>query len=185
MSETPVAPQQFVTLKELAQFLKQPALADGDQADQLQEVLDASIENVESRTGPLVGASPVFRVHASGKNLVLPATHLTEVTEIRDPDGVLVPLEYAELNLLSGIVTLRSTSRRGAYTVTAKTRDGAVSLRLAVKIIASHLWETQRGSAAGASRFVTPNADDGPVRMGFAIPARAAELIAPFTRVNL
>lgn len=176
-----------VTVDELADFMKAPSLKTaGPDRDLLQETLDAAIEVVEHRVGPVDSATPTFKVHANGKHLVLPATRLTNVTAITDPDGVDVPLEQAELNLLSGIVTLRSASRRGAYTVAVSTRESSASLRQAVKIIASHIWDVQRGSAAGGNRpgFVQPATDGTVVGRGYAIPSRAAELLAPFERVG-
>jgi hypothetical protein len=187
MSETPPEPEPFVSLQDLATFLRAPQYAQpgNDNRELLQEVLDAAIEVVEHRVGPLSGASVPYTVHATGRNLVLPVTQLTEITSVVDPDGIPVDLEHVDLNLLSGIVGLHSSSRRGAYTVTARTTSGGASLRLAVKIIASHLWEVQRGSAAGGGRFSQPVADGTPpAGRGFAIPARAAQLIAPFERVG-
>lgn len=177
-----------VALDELADFLNAEQLKTaGPDRDQLQEVLDAAIEQVEDRVGPLDSAVVQYKVHATGKSLVLPTTHLSSVTAVTDPDGVAVPLEDLDLNLLSGIVTLRTAarSRRGAYTVAATPRGGAASVRLAVKIIASHLWEVKRGSAAGGGRFAQPVADATPAPgRGFAIPSRAAQLLAPFERAG-
>lgn len=171
-----------VTLQELASFLKAPSYAEGAEATLLQTVLDAAIENVESRVGPLAAAEVEYAVRPNGCNLVLPVTHLTSVGDVTDPDGNVIDVDQLDTNLLSGIVSVPYV-RRGTWTVAATSTAAGASLKLAVQIIASHLWEVQRG---GGSRpgFGQPVTDGAPVRMGFAIPARAAELIAPFRQIT-
>lgn len=183
MSEPPVDPGPFVTLAQMADFLKAPSYATGPEAPILQEVLDAALENVISRVGPLDSAARIYVVYPSGRCLVLPDTHLVSVGPVTDPAGNVISADQLDCNLLSGIVTVPSV-RAGQWTVEATSREHASSIRLAIKIIASHLWDTQRGSPSSGNRpgFGQPVTDGSPVRMGFAIPARAAELLAPFAR---
>ena len=63
-----------------------------------------------------------------------------------------------------------------SYTTGASTVPNAV--REAVLVVAGHLWETQR--AASAPR--RPDNSPPVVGMGYAIPSRAVELLAPFQK---
>jgi hypothetical protein len=53
---------------------------------------------------------------------------------------------------------------------------------MATLIIAGHLWETQRGNSPVASALPAEDYSPGVVGMGFAIPARAMDLLAPYLR---
>ncbi|NCT90250.1 hypothetical protein GXB85_04685 [Cellulomonas sp. APG4] len=183
MSEPPPADERFVTQAELATFLKMTPTHEEATSALLSEVLDAALEQVELRVGPLVSASQTYVVYPNGRNLVLPATHLVSVGTVTDPHGNVVDADLIDTNLLSGIVTVPSTVA-GKWTVQATTREHGASLKQAVKIIAAHLWESQRGRAGGGARAgaYTAAADADPTpKMGFALPRRALELIKPFT----
>lgn len=169
----------FVALEDLKRYLRRSTAATDDDADMV-EHLRAAIDLVENELGDVLTASGVgreFVVYADGTHLILPVTRLVEVTEVLSPDGDVV--EPAAVNLLAGIIVL-PRSAPGTYTVTATVRDHSDALRLAVKITAAHLIATApRGSAErGAGRFTsTPGADET-VPTGFALPNRAAQLIA-------
>jgi hypothetical protein len=91
-----------------------------------------------------------------------------------------------ELDADTGIVRLASGgwfagSYRVTYSVGRPTVPAAV--RLAILVVASHLWETQRGAApvgplATDDTFATPGA-------GFAVPNRAVELLAPYRQPSI
>lgn len=178
----------FVELEEFRRFMRKTA-ADTGEDDRLQEALEAAIGLVEHHIGgPLDHAARTFTVYPSGPHLVLSAARLTEVTEVTDPDGRLVPLEQVEINLLAGIVTLPyPPPTRRPYTVVASTREHGATIRLAVKITAAHLVATEpRGGVpgAGANRFTTtPGAEQAAA--GFALPRRAQELIATARTVTV
>ncbi len=184
----PVEPEvdgRFVTLADLLDYLRVPAGAPGTDQVKLSETLNATLEHVAYLVGPLEHVARDVVVWPSGCSLVLPDTHLTEVQSVTNPDGTLIDVPARGLNLLAGVIEFPRGLIRGPWTVRYTGREHAASVRLAVKIIASHLWETQRGRDAGAgarSGIAVPVGDDSPVRMGFAIPSRAAELLKPFLR---
>lgn len=183
MTETPGPPAPFVTLAELATFLNAPQLADGDRAELLQETLDAALENVADAVGPLDGVAVEVLVWPSGRSLVVPDTHLVSVNRIIDPGGAELDPPQGGVNHLAGVIEFPRPLARGEWLVEYQAREHADSVKLAVKIIASHLWEVQRGTGDGVrGRVATPMGDPQPTGRGFAIPARAAELLRPFKR---
>jgi hypothetical protein len=99
--------------------------------------------------------------------------------------AVTTPLTLSdyELDADTGLLRLASGGRfYGTYTVTYTSGrdDLPAAIRLAVLVIAEHLWETQRGAApvgplSADDTFATPG-------LGYAIPNRALELLAPYRR---
>lgn len=171
-----------VTLAEFARHLGRTAPPDGaPEHDDLQRVLSAAQGIVEDRCGPLTATPRTYRVTPSGRCLVLPAWHLTSVSEVRDPDGTVVAHDAKGTNLAAGIVAVPSGARAaaGLWEVDAVRADDSTpaALELAVYIIGKHLWETQRGTGVRGGAL---GADPAPP-VGFAIPRRAAELMDPYT----
>lgn len=182
MSEPAPADERFVTQQQLAEYLRLtpggPAATSADLSDDL----DAALEITESRVGPLASAGRTYRVRPSGVHLVLPATHLVEVTAVQDPDGVEVDVATLEVNALSGIVTLphRPARRDRPYLVSATTRDHGKAVAKAVKLIAAHLHGMRATDGGrGSSQFMQSPADS-PAPRGFAIPRAAEELLEEF-----
>lgn len=139
---------------------------------ELQRTLDAAEAHVAHVCGSLAGDGTTLTVHQSGGHLVLPAVRLTGITAVRDPDGNTVDLLPGSANLLSGIVRV-PYRRRGTWAVDVTTSSEIpADLRLAVLIIAKHLWETQRVPGAGRGQ--------DPMPKGFAVPHRAAVLMGPY-----
>lgn len=183
MSE-PTPPAPPVTLAEQAAFQRLATPAGQDEID-LQESLDVAVEYVEKLCGPIVNAARTYSVRPKRHNLVLPVTRVTSVTTVTDPDGnVVVPVD---VNLPAGIVELPAepwTSK--AWTVVASTGNDIKSLKLAVKIIASHLYGVHRGNGGlPANRTYPSGGGEETVNLaGFAIPRRAADLMGPYLRTG-
>jgi len=160
-----------VTLADLTGYL---GITNADiRYTQVQDVLDATLEHVASIVGP--AGAPTVSVRPTGYRLILPATHLAVLGAVTDPLGAVVT--PTDVDLAAGVVTLGTVVTPGAYTVTL-TRTTSASVDEAVRIIAKHLWETRRGRAG---RDAAMAQGDEQVPMGFAIPRRAAELLAPLT----
>ncbi|MCP2265569.1 hypothetical protein ACFQHV_00995 [Promicromonospora thailandica] len=189
MSEpAPEVTTPFVSLDALVEWMRAGQLTN-EQKRALQECLDAALEWTTDKVGPLEDVARTYEVWPSGRSLVLPDTHLVAVTEVRDPDGNLVEVPARRINRLAGVIEVAARGRiiTGTWTVVAQARSHGSSVRLAVKIIASHLFDTQRGRAtnvatAGLMGGATPVGDPSGVPKGFAIPSRAAELLKPFLR---
>ncbi|MCR6647791.1 MAG: hypothetical protein NVV70_06485 [Cellulomonas sp.] len=177
----------LVTVKQLADFINAPEYAADVKAEPgrtLKESLDATVEWVETQVGPLDSVARDYTVYPDGRALVLPDTHLVAVTAIVDPDGHPVTIP-TDVNRLAGVITFPGRLRRGEWTVTAQSREHGSAVSLAVKIIAAHLFDVKRGGNADgprASIFDPVNGGSTGGKTGFAIPARAAQLLAPFRR---
>jgi len=74
----------------------------------------------------------------------------------------------------------------GRYTVTYTAGRDPVpeALREATLIVARQLWDRQRSSGPQVS-LTGMGGQDNPVRMGFAVPAAAVELMAPYRLFSL
>lgn len=177
------------TVADLKKHINIPADVTADDAE-LGEVLDAAVELVASMVGPLESGA-VTEVHrgVDSRLLVLrqmPATSLTSVS-LRYATGETSALTLSDFDLdtEAGIVRLVSGGwLAGTYVVVYDAGRATLpaSVRLAVLIVAAHLWETQR--VPGVNRFGSP--DEPSVSRGYAIPNRAAELLAPYrTSVGL
>jgi uncharacterized phiE125 gp8 family phage protein len=170
-------------------------LPDGvtDEAE-LHEVLDAAVDVVTDLIGPLT-PGPVTEVHRNvhSGTLVLRRMPVGELVSVSARYGTAAanPLTLSdyELDPDTGIVRLHSGAWfRGTFVVEYTTGLTAMpaAVRLAILIVAAHLYETQR--MPGQSRDSLPagfGGQDGipdvnlPGR-GFAIPNRAQELLQPY-----
>lgn len=172
-----------VTVEVIAEYLRIPPAERADAQADLVEVTAAAIEHVETLCGPHADDTRTLTVRASGSSVLLPVTRLSAVLEVRRPDGTVVDVDPVDVDLLAGILVLRDPTP-GDWQVDVAFTGRAASLTLAVKIIASHLWETRRGTADPARRRVYANGDARePVRsvpIGVAIPSRASQLMAPY-----
>lgn len=148
---------------------------------ELERTLGAAIRVVERKVGPLTPI-PVVEHHlglALAAELVLRRAPVKTLTSVEVLGGGTVTADQYVLDAEAGIVELAGGRRlHGDYTVTYEAGWAEVpeDIELATYIIAAHLWDTQR--VPGRSRPGQP-ADQQPLR-GFAIPNRAATLLAPY-----
>lgn len=172
-----------VTLEDFAKHLRRPAFTTADDESlRAQQHLTAAEAVVASRCGLVGDGEQQHVVYPSGRQLVLPVWGRDlRVVAVLDPDGRPVGVDPVTSRLHAGVVGVGVT-RPGPWSVTVSTGDGSSwpeELRLAALIIAAHLWETQQGRSARPQAF--PGADERPSGMGYAIPNRAAELMAAHT----
>lgn len=151
---------------------------------ELQDMLDAAVEVVEGYVGPLDGGS-VTETHyapARGLPIVLRQVPVVAVTSVSSSVGT----TYTSSDyVLDGAAGLLRAPYGWAGDVTVAYTTGRTSLpasiRLAILIVAAHLWETQMGGGNAVPPY--PGADvDGAVPAGFAVPNRAMELLRPYLR---
>jgi hypothetical protein len=177
-----------VSLPTLTDLRAQTNITSTADDGELQDTLDAAIDVVAGIVGPIDDPAPVTETHYSVSSDVLvlkrmPVGALTAVSARSGAATTALTLADYELDADTGL--LRSATGgwfRGTYTVTYTSgrADLPAAIRLAVLVIAAHLWETQRGAApvgplSGDDTFPTPG-------LGFAIPNRALELLAPYRR---
>lgn len=137
--------------------------------------LDIAVEYVERKCGPLTPREIISgRLTAQHGVIALPIYPVVSVDGVTTrPEGVTVDTTGWDVDLETGIIRGVPT---GTYTVTY-TAGWAVTpqpLRLAVLLLASHLWETRRGRA---SRPFTHGGGEIPAGTGFAVPRRVTELM--------
>lgn len=151
--------------------------------------------------GPIVVRSFTSRVDAWGGLLVLPRRPVVSVSSVVAAGsgasyaswgggGAVTwggaPGETDELDVdpVSGIVeSVGARISSGSYTVTYTAGLAATvaavdpDIALAVCIIGKHLWETRRGTSGRPGLL---GGDEAGVPMGFALPRRAVQLLAPY-----
>ncbi len=144
----------------------------------LQGYLDATVAHVESKVGAVDADAPEWRVRQrQGGALILPGP-VESVDALTDPDGNAVDLDACDVDEPAGVIwPTRYAS--GWWTVEATTAGRGADVALAIKIIASHLWETQRGRVGRPSAYANPG-EPVVIPAGFAVPSRAAELLSPY-----
>ena len=177
-------------LATLKKHLNKSAAVSADD-DELADILEAAIDVVGNIVGPLTG-DPITETHYGtyGAQLVLrkmPVTELTAISPRAVPGVTTTPLDPDDyvLDTETGILRVANGGWFvGDYTVTYSTGRATVpaAIRLAVMIVAAHLWETQRGTAP--TPLQEPEFDNAGFNpgQGYAIPNRAVELLAPYRR---
>lgn len=169
-------------LADLQSYLNRTVGADAE----LQTYLDAAITHVEARCGSLTAHTNVVSVKsAGGTTLVLPETRVSNVTAVTDPGLQVVPLVDVTVYSQAGLLGV-PVGYAGTWTVAA-TYGVAVpaDLRLAILIIAGHLWETQRVTTPGGPPGFAPGEAPVGASPGYAIPNRAADLMRPYIIPNI
>lgn len=175
------------TVNDLKPYLNKTTTADDSE---LTDMLDAAVDIAEGIVGPLTSET-VTETHYGifSEMLVLrqaPALALSSIAGRVYPgaDQTAYLLTDYTLDPDAGIVRRVNGYRfAGDYTVSYSAGRSSIpaAVRLAILIIAGHLWETQRTVAP------TPlqQQDTGygpPTVAGYALPNRARELLEPFTR---
>lgn len=165
----------FATLEQLKRHLNKTSSADDDE---LQDVLDAATEVVESLTGMAFGAEPVTeRVTIARGVAVLSRRPVIGPVSV---DGS--PVGEDSIDRPAGLVYDLHTYYRRSAEATYTAGNGVVpaSVMLACLIIAGHLWDTQRGTTLSPLSQQDLDTGQGFVGAGFAIPNRAKELLEPY-----
>ena len=163
-------------------------LSGGGDDTEKDDTLDAAVDIVEGIVGPLQVAA-VTEIHRgiSSSLLVLRQAPVVALSSIASGYGsvftALTVSDY-DLDADAGVVRAVNGGRfRGDFqvTYTVGRSDVPVAIREAILIIAAHLWETQRGVAPSALSLQGADvADTFSPGLGYAVPNRARELLAPY-----
>jgi hypothetical protein len=171
----------IASVVDLKQHLNMTSTTDDDE---LQLILDAAERVVTSIAGNWGGETVTESVPVVGGTAILSGRPGSPVLSNGLPVGGTVD---NAAGLITGLGGMYGSSQR--LTVTYSVRGGTVpaDILLATLIIAGHLWETQRGTAPSALALQDPNGfgDTTSVGLGFAIPNRAQELLAPYSRPSI
>lgn len=172
--------------------LKQHANITWDVDDlELTDMLDAALDVVGGIIGP-VGPTEVTETHYGNSSgvLVLRQMPVASVTSISCGyfGGTPAVLDSANYTLDPATGIVRGVGFYGDVTVTytAGSDNPPARQRLAILIIAAHLWETQRGTAPSALALQQQDGDPSfTPGASYAIPSRAMELLAPDIRPSI
>lgn len=171
-----------VSASQMAAHLNMTNEQAGSNGPELDLVLEAATDVVENHVGPIVQRTVTEYVHAAGGALLLPSWPVVSVTSIADVDEVAV--DITDLYETGGRLSVYgSPFPLGRYLVTyeAGWATPPAALKLAVLIVAAHLWMTQRPAGGMVpGRFGAEQFDTVGVPRGFAVPARALQLMEPF-----
>ena len=175
---------EFATLADVKLYLDKTNTKDDAE---LQQMVDAANEEVADIVGGFESTTVTEYVAPLPDGTVLLRHRPTGPVTLNDGTitGFLVD---ADAGLLRGVVRAPRNPwawAPGPLTATYTTGTGQVpaSVRLAVCVIAGHLWETQRGgSSPNALALQSGPEEPIPAGLGFAIPNRARELLAPYVR---
>jgi len=178
-----------VPLPTLDDFKRHQNITTSTDDAELSDILAAAVEVTEGIVGPLRGRSVTETHRRVASDVVIlrhrPVLSLDAVAQRAyagwEPVGQL--LADFDVDPDAGLLRLASGYPiRGDITVTYTAGFDTVpqAVWLATLIIGAHLWETQRGSQPLPLQGSDP--DVLPSGAGFAIPNRAAELLAPYAR---
>lgn len=172
------------TVADLKTHLNMPAEHVDDDAE-LQEVLDAAVDVVEGSVGPCEPTAVTETHYGLNRGVLVlrsaPVVELTAVSSRYGSESTALTLADYEVDTATGIVReIRGGGFFGDYTITYQAGHETLpaALRLAILIVAAQLWETQR--VPGATRPGFGQREESGPPMGFAIPNRAVELMAPY-----
>lgn len=165
-----------------AQIKTYLSITTADVDDELDALIAQAEAAIGRRVGPLEAASRTARVYPSGDALLLlpPVASLTSVT---DASGSALTVGDLFLNSESGVVTRNDGGSFTARYYTVVYSYGRSTcpddLKLAVKEMVRHLWDTRRGPSrrpGSTASEITANTIPG---AAFVLPFRVSELIAP------
>lgn len=152
--------------------------------------LQAALGVVDHLAGGVLPATRTDRVSTCAGVAVLSSTPVLSVSSVTDRAGsVLDPSTYL-LNGEAGLITWNTWADLYAGTpgdVEVAYMTGRPSLpwalRLAVLVIAEHLWTSQRGARPGPSpRSGFDGGETFVSGLGYAVPNQALQLLAPYQR---
>jgi uncharacterized phiE125 gp8 family phage protein len=172
-----------VTLDEVKTHLN---LTEDTNDTELQDFLDAAEAAIAAQVGPLESEERTDRVRSAAGSLVLPVSPVVSVTSAANADTTALTVDDLYLDGAAGVVSFLDGATLvtpGFYDITyvAGRETCPPDLKLAVKELVRHLWQTQRGptnrpgartSDAVTSRNIPPGA-------AYLLPFRVMELLAP------
>ncbi len=148
--------------------------------EELRGFIAAATAVVERHTGEAVARRTVVEDHrlSGTTSLVLRNAPIVLVTSVASPDGTVVWL-VADFTVDTFVGVLTGQFLSGLVRVTYVAGQPVVppNYLLATQIIVAHLWQTQRWSSLGRQPGFDGEEALTPPGLGYAIPARAVELL--------
>lgn len=161
---------EWITVDEVKRHANITSATSDDEIDLMR---DAAQDAVEGLIGPVLWRTVTQRISANGSTLVLNTLPVVSVTSLT-LDGTSVTYTAVDGGMLADVAVTGDVV--ATYIAGRTVVPGAV--RLAALIIAAHLWQTQLGSAP--TQLQDGFNAEPTVGVGYAIPNRAADLLAPY-----
>jgi hypothetical protein len=181
-----VQPAADISIISLTDAKKQVGFKATDNDDELRGYLLSASENIESAPGSACGicAPRTFTDRLTGDDAFwltkTPVLSLTSFTPVRSWASPAVATSDVIVNKTTGEVTrVDATTFVGDYDITYVAGRAVIppSIQTACRVVVQYLWATRRGpvtvQGGGMDTVVLPG-------WGYAIPNRAAQLLAPF-----
>lgn len=178
-----------VTLDQLKAHLQMTTGAGVDD-DELTMTLESATEVCEGEVGPILYRAYDERLTGTGGVLVVSYGPLVELTALAALDGTTYDPANLDVSRPGVIRRVSGTFPRGRYDVAYTSGRAEVaddvpsSVKLAVMIVAGHMWETQRGRQARQGFIpgegATPVDQGALIMSGYSLPRRALELLKPY-----
>jgi hypothetical protein len=154
-------------------------------ATEIELMRDAAQDAVEGLIGPVLWRTVTETVRPSWGFVALSQPPIVSVTSLLTWSGA--PVSGYTTNLTSGVLTLAHNHPFYGGVLTATYVAGRTSVPAAVRaatlIIAAHLWDLQRGTSPSAlAQEDYGGAGFHQVGLGYAIPNRAMDLLAPYRK---
>lgn len=168
----------------LSSVLNHLNLTQSDNDGKVQDFIDSAEAAIVERTGPLELVQKTERVRGGGRTVlplrVSPAASLTSVTPV---DGTALNLSDLYLDKESALVTYESGAAFGfrAYDVVYMAGRATCpdDLKLAVKELVRHLWQTQRGPTARPGSSQSESTSNTIPGAAYIFPFRVEQLVSP------
>lgn len=149
---------------------------------ELAAFIDAAEAAIAQRVGPLSPESRTLRVRPASHVLRIP-TPAVSVTSVTDADGVALTVGDLFLDGASGLITYDDgTSFPSRYytVVYLAGRDPVpADLKLAIKELVRHFWDTQRGPTRRPGSTASETASNTIPGAAYLLPFRVSELLKP------
>jgi hypothetical protein len=178
----PVAPPLYVIA--LADAKDHLGITSSEDDDELRRTIEAATAVVEWKVGPVVARTFVDLVPCGGYSIWLPHRPIVSLTSV-------VPVTTGGAADAAGELDFDPGSGRvwrmdggpvqpgQRWTYVAGRVEVQANVAEAAEIIVRHLWETQRGGANTPARILGAEPTTLIPSLGFAVPNRAIELLAP------
>lgn len=152
---------------------------------EIQSMIDAAEAAIVRRVGPLVSTVTTVRVEGGSYGLLLPTVpvlSLTSVTPVGGGTALTVGDLYIDAS--SGVVTYNSgasfSSAMYDVVYNAGWTTTPADLKMAVKELLRHMWQTQRGPTRRPGSTPSESMANTVPGAAHTLPFRVTELLAPY-----
>lgn len=154
---------------------------------ELQGFIDVAEAVIANRVGPIGPTTTTVTVRG-GETLILPVGPAISLTSVTPTDDGATALTVGDLHLdtAAALITYESGATFGARRYTVVYEAGRTTcpadLKLAVKELVRHLWQTQRGPTRRPGGSGSDQASNTLPGAAYLLPFRVEQLLVPHTQ---